>query len=304
MDNIIGSTPARVAFAIGVWLLTLLLFVTILGSYFGGAGFIIGFALWLAVVASTLRIFLVSVPEITGLVTINYFGGSLKEYGTGLSFKFPWEQVKDGNYIDLRLKTVQVIQDYPSSDGPLIKIEWSYQFRPKKGLLASYIGIGISTIEEGLTDVGSSFLSSDIGVRLAINVKKDQKDIELNLQKAFEEAEIVDDGLKVKLENLYAIDLIRVSLADVDYEQRYQKARASEQVAARLQEIAQIIKAGKTVDGNVVAAAMPDISDKDAMNIALIINGDVQKNIQEVEGKGGEALAALLMAMARGGQIT
>lgn len=294
---------SRTFFAVAIWIVTLFLFVTILGSYFGSAGLVVGFALWIALATSTLRIFLVSVPEITGLVTVNYFGGALKEYGTGLSFKFPWEQVKDENYIDLRIKTVQVIQDYPSSDGPLIKIEWSYQFRPKKGLLGSYIGI--STIEKGLTDVGSSFLSSEIGVRLAINVKQDQKDIELKLQKAFEEAEVdVDDSLKVKLENLYAIDLVRVSLANIDYEERYQKARASEQVAARLQNIAQKIKAGETIDGSVVAAAMPDISDKDAMNIALIINGNVQKNIQEVEGKGGEALAALLIAMARGGQTT
>ena len=302
MDNIIGSTPARVAFAIGVWLLTLLLFVTILGSYFGGAGFIIGFALWLAVVASTLRIFLVSVPEITGLVTINYFGGALKEYETGLNFKFPWEQVKDGNYIDLRIKTVTVSEDYTSSDGPLIKIKWSYQFRPKKEQLSTYIGVGVSTIEKGLTDVGSSFLSADIGKRLAITVKREQAKIESKLQKAFENTEVkMDDGSKLKLEDLYGIELIRVSLADVDYEERYQKARASEQVAARLQNIAKKIKAGEALKGSTIVEAMPDISDKDAMNIALIINGNVQKNVQEVEGKGGEALAALLMAMARGG---
>src|SRR3989344_2227595 len=62
-----------------------------------------GWAIWAIVMAFSVRPFMVSVSEYTALVTINLLTGGLKDYGTGLWFRYPWEQAKEGNYINLRL---------------------------------------------------------------------------------------------------------------------------------------------------------------------------------------------------------
>jgi hypothetical protein len=85
---------------------------------------------------------------------------------------------------------------------------------------------------------------------------------------------------------LYGIELVRVSLADVDFEPTVQAVRATQMVSKKLLEIAKDIR-----------KKHPDISDKDALNAAMIMNKDISKSVTEVEGQGGEALAALLMAM-------
>src|SRR3989344_6138283 len=75
----------------------------------------------------TARFFTVSVPEACGLVTVDLFKSLLRKlfaddpfynlrvYGTGFHFRFPWEQVKDGNYINLRVIPLPFKEEtYPS----------------------------------------------------------------------------------------------------------------------------------------------------------------------------------------------
>ena len=243
----------------------------------------LGLIIWCVLMFLLVKMFLVSVPEVTGLLTINVFSGKLVPYGTGLHFRFPWEQVKEGNYINLRVITEDMPESYPAQDGPEMLVKWSFQYRPHLKLLEKYISADDNTIKKGLKDVGSSILSANIAGFSADDCKKNQQAIEKELKKEFEE-------MKPTPEELYGIELIRVSLADVDYEPTVQAVRASEQVATRLRAIATAIQEDH-----------PEISQKDAMNAAMIIHGKIQKNVVEVEGQGGEALAALLIAMSRGG---
>jgi len=303
----IGGSWGRIFFAMSCWVIVLFAFVLagsiILGEY-GGA--FIGVAAWIVLVAYTLRFFMVSVPEVTGLATINLLkGGELRPYGPGLHFKYLWEQTKEGNYITFRLVKQELLETYPAKDGPVLKIKWFFQYHPRLDLLGRYIAVSEEVINTGLTDIGSKFLSQEIGGKResAEGCKEHQDEIEKKLKESFEKSPLVlekeginlgvlaepFEGEELTLEWLYGIDIVQVGIADMDYEEKYQTARSSKAVAKKLREIAEDLKRG-------------DIGEKDALNAAMIINKDITKNVQEVEGKGGEALAALLMAMARGGK--
>lgn len=238
----------------------------------------------LALVGLNIKYFLVSVPEVTGLLTVNLFTGKLKPYKTGLHFIPLWEQVKEGNFINLRVITESMEESYPSEDGPVMLVKWSFQYRPILKLLGKYISSDDHTIKEGVKDVGSSILSASIAGQLSENCKTNQHQIEEALRNKFASADPTP-------EELYGIELIRVSLADVDFEPTVQAVRASAQVSAKLTQMATAIRLGH-----------PEISQKDAMNAAMIIHGKVSKNIMEVEGEGGNALAALLAGIFRGGK--
>ena len=270
----------RTIFPLGC-LALLLLGCTALGREFEYP--LVGAAIGLLAVSFSVQAFLVSVPEVTGLLTVNALTGDLHPYGTGLHFRFPWEQVKEGNFINLRLTTESVEETYPAKDGPLMLVKWSFQYRPRVELLERYISADDHTIKEGVKDVGSSILSASIARQFADNCKKRQHAIEERLRAEFAAS-------NPRPEDLYGIELVRVSLADVDYEPTVQAVRASEQVAAKLRQIATAIRTDH-----------PEISQKDAMNAAMIIHGKIKKDVVEVEGQGGEALAALLIAMSRGG---
>jgi regulator of protease activity HflC (stomatin/prohibitin superfamily) len=296
----------RLIFTIVCWGLALIL-VLLTTTFIGGSYRVwIGFAIWIVLVTGTLRFFMVSVPEVAGLVTINLLSGRLYPYGPGLHFRYPWEQIKEGNYINFRLVKKEIDETYPAKDGPELKVKWFFQYRPQLNLLGRYIAVSEEVIDSGLTDVGSSFLSQEIGARRtsAESCKRDQNEIEQALRRYFEEESIIElfqegvnlgipceppEGEAPTLEWLYGINLVRVGIHDMDYEEKYQKARSSKAISKKLTEIANKLKRG-------------NISEKDALNAAMIINKDIMKHVQEVEGKGGEALAALLMAMARGGK--
>ncbi|MFZ2356958.1 MAG: SPFH domain-containing protein, partial [Candidatus Omnitrophota bacterium] len=287
----IGGSRDRILFAVSCWIIALFALVLtgsiILGEY-GGA--FIGVAAWLVLFAYTLRFFIVSVPEVTGLATINLLkGGELRPYGPGLHFKYPWEQVEEGNYINFRLVEKSLSETYPAKDGPVLKVKWFFQYRPQLDLLGRYIAVSEDVISTGLTDVGSKFLSQEIGSRWASaeECKTNQDKIADDLKKSFEQNLLAfkkeganigipfapSEGENLTLEWLYGIDLIQVGLADMDYEEKFQEVRSSKAVAKRLREIAEYLKRG-------------DISEKDALNAAMIINKNITKNVQEVEGKG------------------
>jgi hypothetical protein len=275
----------RITFAISFWLV--LFFILSAISLFTTYSITIGVVAWFVALAYWHRLFLVSVPEVTGLVTINLLTGELHPYGTGIHFRFPWEQVKEGNFINLRIVTQERSEDYPSEDGPVLKVKWSFQYKSTVEGLPKYIAVDETTVNKGFGDVGSSFLGARIASEKAEACVNTREAIEKELQKKFEDVVKLGDTAKDhNLEQLYGVDLLRVSLADIDFETKYQGARSTQATAKKLKEVASNIQKGKK------------INDKDAFNAALIINGDVKKSIQEVEGEGGNALASLFMAMA------
>lgn len=295
----------RMIFAISICIATFVFFLIIspiivgwLGGFSNiGAGITVSVLMASAFEAyatsRAFKFFIVSVPEITGLLTINLLkNGGLRPYGTGLHLRYPWEQVKEGNYINLRLVTSEKItQTYPSLDGIVMMTEWTFQYIAKLRLLAKYIAVDETTINKGLTDVGSGLLSSMIAQRNAEELKKDQETLKKDFIKDFENTIVKEAGLDAKLEDHYGIDITTVSLADIDYEKKFQNVKTSERVADKIKAIAKNLQ--KTGEGE-----EEKIKYKDALNSALIINGDITKKVQEVEGEGLVALAGLIMAAA------
>lgn len=310
-----NGSIGRIVFAICVWAV-MLLALPFIGKIVASEiffeydryGIVVGFAIGILLSSRTAQFFMVSVPEVSALATINLLrNGALRPYEPGLHFKYPWEQVKEGNYITFRLVKQELTETYPAKDGPELKVKWFFQYRARPDLLGRYIAVSEEVINTGLTDVGSKFLSQEIGAKWkkAEDCKKHQDEIEDKLKENFEKKTAIDlerEGAHLgipsipsdkdkTLEWLYGINLIVVGIADMDYEEKYQRARSSKAVADKLKEIANNIKRG-------------DITEKEALNAAMIINKDisknVQENIQEIKGEGMQAVASFIMALAQG----
>ncbi len=253
---------------------------------------ILGIGLAALAVGYTLRWFLVSVPEATALLLINVLGKTAHDnpfsnqrgVGPGLHFKWPWEQAKVGNYINLRLITQDREEDYPSKAGPMMKVKWSFQYRPLVDLLPQYIGVDETTINTGIADMGSSFLSREISGKKVTAIKSKQKEIEEGLKGIYEA-----EGKK--LEMLYGIDVMQVALHDVDYETSYQEALAAKARANRIREISK----GFAKDG---------IDPREAKDTALVVAKHatltINKDRQEIAGEGMEAVAGFIVALMKG----
>lgn len=138
------------------------------------------FGFWFLATSRFLPYFLVSVPEVTSLITVNLFGGELKEYQTGIHFRYPWEQAKLGNYINLRIfaKEFEQGETYPALDGVMLHVVWSFQYRGMKGNIGKYIAVDKTVIDRGLHDIGSSFLAQIIANLTAETARKNIKRIE------------------------------------------------------------------------------------------------------------------------------
>jgi hypothetical protein len=286
MNSLSKVAVALICFGVTLFI-ALMLGVAILESF--GWGVI----LWCAFMTQFVQLFIVSVPEVTGLLTVDYWSGDLHTYDTGVHFRYPWEQVKVGNYLNLRLTTEEVEETYPSSDGPIMEAKWSFQYKPDINYLATYITVDDSTIREGLREVGSAFLSEEIAKIPSEECKKEQHKLGEDLRKRFmgEETEGGKADLTMSALTLYGVKIVRASIADLDFERTVQAVRATQVVSKKLLAIAADIKDQRK-----------DISDKDSLNAAMIMNKDISKSVTEVEGEGGEALAALLIAMSQGGK--
>ena len=303
----------RIQFAL---IVLISVFATIVygGAYFGDTvGAIFGVCLTMALVGYNIRWFLVSVPEITGLVTVNFFDGTLKPYGTGIHFRYPWEQVKEGNYINLRIVTQefgkdgQSVETYPSSDGPEMLVKWSFQYQATITGLPQYIAVDETTINNGLREIGSSFLSGKISEFNAEDLRKtDRSKLEQALIDHFEKKKHrmrlggeVRDGT---LEELYGIDLIVVSLSDIDFSKLYQQARETKRVTGELKKAAEDLRlvTVKKPDGATVTLTDEGMSHGDAFNNVLVVQGRATKTINVVEGKGAQAGLAALQSIFAG----
>ncbi len=260
------------AVSICVWLIVITaitLPASFLLSHYLLLGFSLGTALWLYLNGKFLKAFMVSVPEVTGLVTINLLTGGMNTYGTGLSFRFPWEQVKDGNYINLRtMKTDDKQETFPCKDGPIVIVKWSLQYRSSVDQLREYIAVDEETINTGLNEVASSFLALKIRNMDSETIRENEskKVLEQNLLEHFKTTETVPvkrhDATDTPLENFYGIGILLVTIATVNFEADYQKARSTDQVMKKFKKTAEDIKAG---DGS--------ITSKDALDSVLMVAG-------------------------------
>ncbi len=232
-------------------------------------------------ISSTIGNFLVSVPEITGLVTINIFTGELAVYGTGFSVRFPWEQVEEGNYINMRQVPKIIEETYPSTDSTMAT-KWQFLYTPTLDGLPKYISADDDTIKTGLAGLGGSVLGFEIGIRSSAQCKAEKDLIENKVKDQFVEDE---DSDVLTPWALYGITIDRVSITDLDFDLSVQEARSNMEVGRRIREMAADIR-----------KEHPDISGKEAMNLAMITNGKTAKQIFEIEGlaKFAESLAGIV----------
>jgi len=261
-------------------------------------GTFIGVASWTLLVSWTLHFFMVRVPLITGLITTNLLR-SIKPgiddfynqhvYLPGWNFKFPWEESEIGQFLSLRVVTQVFQEDFPAEDGVLVQFRGSFQYMPLPRLLPLHIQVDDTTIKQGLVDIITSYLSAKVHSQNSRDARGAVETHSQGIDALFQD---VRRDATESFETKYGIDLILSKLADAGYEPTYQKALTSKQVAQRLQEIAERLKEERGLE------------EKDAMNAAMIINGDVTKEIVEVEGNAGEALAGLLLKLGQGGPTT
>ncbi len=287
---------SRTNVALSFWILAAIIAILVASALLGKYGFAVGIALGIFSFGLTAKYFLISVPEVTGLLTINLFGGNLSPYGPGLHFRYPWEIVKEKNYFSLEAVTVkrEELATFVSQDGVPLLVDWTFQYRPDEIKLDTFIKFNRGEIEKGFADILSGNISAAIAKKDAIEARADIQTIRDELQNQFEVgATVGSPGLK--LEEKYGVQVVNTAIADIAFTEEFQKARTTERVADRLNKVAESLQ--KKSDGT-----KKEIKDKDALNTALIINKNVTKHIQEVEGEGGQALAALIMAAARGGK--
>lgn len=236
-----------------------------------GLAYGLGTALWLYGNGRLIEYFMVSVPEVTGLVTLNLLTGRMNAYGAGLHFVLPWEQVKVGNYINLRVvKTDIMTETFPSKDGPVIILKWFLQYASSVELLTAYIAVSEEVINDGLNEVASSFLTMKIRDMAAEDVrdKEKKKALENDLFEHFRQTVTIPvlqpDGSSKDspLEDYYGISIKLVTIADADFEADYQKARSTDQIMKKYKETADSIKGD---DGS--------ITHKEALDSVLMVAG-------------------------------
>lgn len=256
------------------WLITVLLIAVPLSFLFTRylvLGFGLGTALWLYENGKVIKYFMVSVPEVTGLVTLNLFSGEMNTYGAGLNFILPWEQVKEGNYINLRvMKTDDKTETFPSKDGPVIIATWSLQYASSVEQLTAYIAVDEETINRGLGEVASGFLALKIRDTNSEDAREKTKkqELETDLLQHFQQTATVPveqpngEIKNIPLEKFYGISIKLVAIADVDFEADYQKARSTDRVMKKFKETADGIKGE---DGS--------ITSKDALDSVLMVAG-------------------------------
>ncbi len=221
-----------------------------------------------------LKFFLVSVPEVTGLVLLNQFTGKLRPVGSGLNRKWPWETYREKNFFSLELTTKKFVETYASKNGPMMEVKASYQYNPDEQQLDHYITVDETTIEQGFTDVFSGILSEIIGGKKAEDVRKRIKEVEDEVIKRLDTSALTTTtSFKEKLENQYGVNWRLFAIADIDFAKDYQEARSGK---ARMEKIGETIK--------VLKKAAPLLDDKEAVNAILVEQKKATKNIFEVEG--------------------
>ncbi|HXF44106.1 MAG TPA: hypothetical protein VNK70_01445 [Candidatus Paceibacterota bacterium] len=241
--------------------------------------------------------FTVLVPEVTGLIVLNFFTGELFAFKPGLHFKYPWDIVRDENFFPLELVTKGHEETYAAKDGPMMKVKWSYQYWPDENRLTDFIRVDNSTIDAGFVDVFSSILSEVIGgwersdptgkMEWSESVRREVMAVETEVIHRFQDLKLYQvrgnsvSG-KDKLEEQYGVNFKLFKIADIDFSEDYQQARSGKARMAVITATAKQLIDATAVNGQ------PTISGKEAANLVLVEQDKAKKNIVEVEGGQGE----------------
>lgn len=249
-----------------------------------------------ALIGGTFPILTVFVPEVTGLVLVNFFTGELRTVGTGLNFKWPWEMAREKNFFSLELVTKEVKEKtFAAKDGPLMQVKALFQYYTDIRLLHQRIKVDESTIEEGVNGVISGLISYAIGNENAedarLKIKEIEKTVidELKMPSVEVHKQLISP--KENMENRNGINFVLLTIEDIDFPEDYQEIRSA---AARMEKLSQMTKDFKNQFTDPVTK-QSGITDKEALNAALVEQQKAKKNIFEVEGSLASTVGGMII---------
>lgn len=233
------------------------------------------------------KYFYVQVPEIAGGVVISKISGRtgriLKE---GLHLILPWHYVK---VISLERRTSReiIIDSIPTKNGGVITYKCSYQFKPCINHLGRFIENDESLIQKGIEDMIKSFIGQFSANYTVDQLLKKWGELEKFVCDKFkEEYEAYDEILKknvkyTELEHKYGVEIIRLSLTDIDLPKELQEQR-EKALKERYFEEGEKKRWQNTIKR--IKKSFPNISDEKALNAIQVERDKIKKHVIEIEG--------------------
>ncbi len=263
-------------------------------------------ALWLLVIGSTYRLWLVIVPKLTGLITTNLLNdGEMHTYGPGIGIKYPWERYTQDDYIDIQADVVEKTSKFVSTEGISVNFDWSMQFTPYLPMLPLYIRTASKAIAEGLTEVVESTFSISI-LGMGIDEMTHPSTIDLirdNLLRMLEGRKVKDkdgneveqiritDALGYPMEERFGLDVELGTLSAPDFDKDFKELKMGR------------VKARGMADDAKELATKTGVSSERALRTLMIMNKekgvtdeaftiDLSDNAKQAAGDAAEVLRA------------
>lgn len=234
----VGTTVSRVIAAVltvGFFSLTYpigALLVNII-SQNGYAHMFGGLALWLTTMAIIIPQLIVSVPEITGLITVNLLAnGKLRSYSTGFQIKYLWEQAKQGNFINLRLIPTSNTLTFVTSDGVEVSYTYTIQYRGRLKLLGIFIRVALGDVNEALGAIARYVISQGVMGKKADELRSDTEVKKLQEKLNDELGQTSRFGHQI--EYRYGIDIEVVSLSEPKFSKDYIESTTTQVIVDKM----------------------------------------------------------------------
>lgn len=280
LDDDINSSGGRMVLFVALILVAFILvpfgarLVSYVSPSFWGQ-WLMGVALWLAVFLSILKLHLVTVPEITGLVTLDVFRGVMHAYGAGWKIKYLWEQAKDENYINLRLIPSNGTYELVSKDGVKVKYTYTIQYRGRLRLLPIYIRVDKKDINEALGAIVRSVIAIGAMGKTADHLRSDVE-VEGLLKSLREQlGQEGNDANGHEIEYRYGIDIEVVSLSEPTFSDDYIEATTAQVITSKFDSAARKLREG---DGGL------GLSGQAAMDVVLLANKEkIERKVIGIE---------------------
>lgn len=222
-------------------------------------------------------------PEWTGYVTQNMFKGTMIPYGPGLHFSHLWEERnKAGNY-SLKVVT-RPFETSISTKTSKVVVKGEYEYAICLARIESAIGVGESTIEDGLTAFIESFLISKCDHADAEEVRG--MIVGLNDDLADEFMDTENAGKKPShFEENYGFVTVSIVIDNIAFPEAVQKTRDAIDEAVQLHQVVAAMY-GITPKALARKLSQKEISVKDyntMLNRAMAASDNAKMDIHVIE---------------------
>lgn len=222
-------------------------------------------------------------PEWTGYVTQNMFKGTMIPYGPGLHFSHLWEERnKAGNY-SLKVIT-RPLEASISTKTSKVVVKGEYEYAIYLARIENAIGVGESTIEDGLTAFIESFLISKCDHKDAETVRG--MIVELNNALANEFMDTENAGKKPShFEETYGFVTVSIVIDNIAFPAAVQETRDAIDKAVQLHKVVASMY-GITPKALAKKLSQKEISVKDyntMLNRAMAASGNAKMDVHVIE---------------------